>query len=84
MKVIIVSKVFPKKHPSAGYPTYFVQKILNSLLPKKYKPITEIGNPPKHHTIRAGHRWKVGEMASIRVWTGLPYRSKQNEIVQVM
>jgi hypothetical protein len=28
---------------------------------------------PKHHTIRAGHRWKVGDKFSPRVW----YRSKQ-------
>jgi hypothetical protein len=48
------------------------------------------GNPlyphmPKHHTIRAGHRWKVGDWFSPRVWgndinpkTGKigPYHSK--------
>lgn len=32
---------------------------------------------PKHHTIRAGHRWKVGDKFSPRVWSGKPYRSKQ-------
>ncbi len=31
----------------------------------------------KFHTIRKGNRWKVGEMASLRVWSGKPYRSKQ-------
>lgn len=31
----------------------------------------------KHHTIRAGHRWKVGDKFSPRVWSGIPYRSKQ-------
>lgn len=83
MKVIMVSKQFPKYHPKSGQPTHFVQKILHSLLPSGYKPITEIGNPAKYHTIRAGERWKVGEMASIRIWTGLPYRSKQEEICKV-
>lgn len=32
---------------------------------------------PKHHTIRAGHRWKVGDKFSPRVWSGQPYKSKQ-------
>lgn len=31
---------------------------------------------PKWHTIRAGERWKVGDMFSPRVWSGKPYRSK--------
>ena len=32
---------------------------------------------PKHHTIRAGNRWKVGDKFSPRVWSGKPYNSKQ-------
>jgi hypothetical protein len=32
---------------------------------------------PKHHTIRAGHRWKAGDYFSPRVWSGKPYNSKQ-------
>jgi len=31
----------------------------------------------KHHTIRAGHNWKVGDKFSPRVWSGRPYNSKQ-------
>ena len=31
----------------------------------------------KHHTIRSGHRWKVGDKFSPRVWSGKPYNSKQ-------
>lgn len=31
----------------------------------------------KGHTIRAGHRWKVGDKFSPRVWSGKPYNSKQ-------
>jgi len=37
----------------------------------------------KYHTIRTGNRWKVGDMASLRVWSGYPYRSKQVEFAQV-
>lgn len=41
----------------------------------------ELGNihnhTPKHHTIRAGKRWKTGDMASLRVWSGNPYNSPQ-------
>jgi len=32
---------------------------------------------PKHHTIRSGNRWKVGDKFSPRVWSGKPYKSKQ-------
>jgi hypothetical protein len=34
---------------------------------------------PKHHTIRAGNRWKAGEWFSPRIWSGKPYASKQIE-----
>lgn len=33
----------------------------------------------KHHTIRGGNRWKVGDLFSPRVWSDKPYRSKQIE-----
>lgn len=32
---------------------------------------------PKHHTIRAGNRFKAGDYFSPRVWSGKPYNSKQ-------
>jgi hypothetical protein len=32
---------------------------------------------PKHHTIRAGNRFKAGDKFSPRVWSGKPYNSKQ-------
>lgn len=34
---------------------------------------------PKFHTIRAGNRWKVGDEYSPRIWSGMPYKSKQVE-----
>lgn len=32
---------------------------------------------PKYHTIREGNHFKVGDMFSPRVWSELPYKSKQ-------
>ncbi len=83
MKVLTFSKQFPKDHPKEGQQTHFVQKVLHSLLPDSYEPATGIGWPAKLHTIRAGNRWKVGDMASLRVWSDKPYRSKQVEFAQV-
>jgi hypothetical protein len=31
----------------------------------------------KLHTIRSGNRWKAGDKASLRVWSGTPYNSPQ-------
>lgn len=42
--------------------------------------VSIMGFTPKHHTMRAGKRWKDGEMASLRVWSGKPYNSGQIEI----
>lgn len=33
--------------------------------------------PQKHHIIRMGNRWKVGDWFSPRIWSGTPRRSKQ-------
>ncbi len=88
-KVITVSRVFPKYHPKAGQPTYFVEKICVSLLmdlksiytadtPKEFlQSLSKDFFHAKHHTIRAGKRWKTGDKASIRVWSDKPYRSPQ-------
>lgn len=96
-KVITFSRVFPSYHPRAGEPTYFVEKVWESIYLTGDNPTwmgehyTEITNKvpglkniglhkvydPKHHTIRAGHRWKVGDWFGPRVWSGKPYNSKQ-------
>jgi hypothetical protein len=87
-RVITFSRTFPAYHPRAGEPTYFVEKLYKSILkPTDHVPITGIESglslfaladaQPKHHTIRAGHRWKVGDWFSPRVWSGKPYNSKQ-------
>lgn len=37
----------------------------------------------KSQTVRKSCRFKVGEVISLRQWTGLPYRSKQKKICWV-
>lgn len=92
MKVITFSRFFPVTHPKAGQETYFIEKIWDSLpgIPSAYTDrldnerlnFIRCGNDivwPKHHTIRAGERWRVGDWFSPRVWCGKPYASKQLE-----
>lgn len=90
-RVITFSRTFPRYHPKAGQPTYFVRSIWESLcqmnqLPDMNMPdlddelksfYEKVTYTPKHHTIRAGHRWKAGDWFSPRVWSGKPYNSKQ-------
>jgi hypothetical protein len=89
MKVITFSRQFPVKHPKAGEQTFFVEKITRGLHSQGVRPWNipdEIFNTEayyivdgKHHTIRAGNRWKVGDWFSPRIWSGKPYASKQIE-----
>lgn len=100
-KVMTFSRVFPSYHPKAGQPTYFMEKIHKSidrgLLDgnKHFVPhaVNQMFNfavysevIPKHHTIRAGHHWKVGDWFRPVVWgndvnpksgRSGPYHSKQ-------
>jgi hypothetical protein len=75
--VLMVSEQFSKKHKRAGEPTEFVEKVERK---------------EKIHTIRANYElWakrfekiKNGEAyLSIRIWTALPYRSKQKEVFRL-
>lgn len=87
-KVITVSRHFMSEHPKAGKPTFFAEKIMAALA--EYMPGYSIPSDftdwdwheyynarPKLHTIRSGKRWKVGDMMSVRVWSGKPYTSHQ-------
>ena len=102
-RVITFSRQFPSYHPRAGKPTYFVEKVWQSIgLPgyeftSKFEKIPgdfkssiawgyRIPDGSKHHTIRAGHHWKVGDWFRPVVWgddinpkSGRkgPYQSKQ-------
>lgn len=84
-KVITFSRIFPSYHPRKGEPTYFVEKIWKSIKEDSVKHLdvpdislhTFFDCDPKHHTIRAGHRFKAGDWFSPRVWSGKPYNSKQ-------
>lgn len=87
-KVIIFSREFPAYHPEAGQPTYFVEKCIKGF-PEFDNPVMDLFSliplaidqfasfKPKLHTIRKGHRFKVGDKFSPRIWSGKPYRSKQ-------
>lgn len=95
MKVLTFSRYFPKGHPRQGEPTFFMEKILSSLgvtmktLPAHLSSIVNdfqmlcAPEETKHTTIRAGERFKPGDMVSLRVWSDKPYRSKQIEFAQV-
>jgi hypothetical protein len=88
-RVITFSRTFPKGHPKEGKPTYFVEKFWSSIGNKDLEDkwvftegskesfwnICDLYNE-KHHTIRSGNRWKVGDKFSPRVWSGKPYQSK--------
>lgn len=85
-----LSRVFPAYHPRAGEPTYFVEKMWESIYlenPEWLQDKLELQSTfalaqsgiytPKHHTIRAGHHVKPGDFIRLSVWSGKPYRSKQ-------
>jgi hypothetical protein len=91
-KVLTFSRTFPSYHPKKGQPTYFVEKLIRSFDPQlSFEQIANFGikigeiinydifkdAEPKHHTIRSGNRFKVGDMFSPRVWSGKPCASKQ-------
>lgn len=85
-RVITFSRNFPAYHKKAGQPTHFVEKVVRSLHEMGVRPFDvscEFNEEMyylcegKHHTIRAGKRWKVGDWFSPRVWSGKPYASKQ-------
>lgn len=91
-KVIIFSTVFPSHHPKSGKPTHFVEKLHKSLdMDREPDDVISItaeqinffnlhvfsNCEPKHHTVRQGHRWKEGDIFSPRIWSGIPYQSKQ-------
>ncbi len=89
MRVITFSTKFPIKHPKKGICTFFMEGILNSLgynihnVPKESRRVINdfamMEGSKKHHTIRAGNRWKVGDLFSPRIWSDKPYASKQIE-----
>ncbi len=91
-KVITFSRGYPGYHPKAKEDTFFAEKIWASFAQLGI-PTEQYKNQfiwprgwfdqkfePKGHTIRAGHRFKVGEKFSPRVWSGKPYKSRQIRI----
>jgi hypothetical protein len=80
-KKITFSRKFPAKHPRAGEPTQFMEKIICGL-PDEVANSVEFEQamialrmdpgfyvePPKYHTIRTGKSWKVGDILVPCVW----------------
>lgn len=82
---------FPKYHPRAGEPTGFIEAIYSSIffilqLPKELETTFNhdlfLNGVAKCTTIRAGNRWKVGDLFTPVVWSGRPYHSKQIKICE--
>ena len=88
-KVITFSRTFIGNHTRKGEPTWFVEKVFAGLAETMFGEFKipehfidwdwhEYYNGiPKYHTIRAGHRFKVNDWFSPRIWSGRPYNSKQ-------
>lgn len=57
------------------YPNQWVNKY--PILMDLFMNPDVISFPSKLHTIRAGHRWKAGDVFSPRVWSSKPYASPQ-------
>lgn len=95
--VITLSVSFLAKHPRAGEPTFFKEKLLNVIEKRDYTDFKRNHNlirikSRKRHTIRSNYPlWKKridevikGEaVLSVRQWTGKPYASKQIEIARL-
>lgn len=68
------------------YPTMDILKLNEPEMDQKVKdflasiPEEYASKGNKSHTVRAGHRWNVGDMFSPRVWSGVPYNSPQIKI----
>jgi len=88
-------RTFPHYHPRKGEPTYFVEKIWESIglpdkefsfnLPDQYVNYIRRydGSFPKHHTIRAGNRFKPGDFVRPCVWRLPGGRfAKGNKLIQ--
>lgn len=75
--VVLLSKVFFEGHPKAGQPTNFAQSVKDGC---------------KRHTVRSNYAYwekkiaalkKQGGTLCIRQWSGKPYRSQQETILEV-
>lgn len=82
----LLSRYFPSYHQRKGEPTYFIEKLWQSIgqpddaiVNQFIWPEDWLSEPfdPKHHTIRAGNKVKAGDTVTFFVWSGRPYHSKQ-------
>lgn len=75
--VVLLSKVFFEGHPKAGQPTNFAKSVKDGC---------------KRHTVRSNYAYwekkiaalkKQGGTLCIRQWSGKPYRSQQETVLEV-
>lgn len=81
-KVTTFSRSFPSYHPKSGNPTFFVENIQHQFGCIWLDEMSEecqktVRLRPKKHTVRKGSCFKAGEKFSPRIWSGVPYKSKQ-------
>jgi hypothetical protein len=97
--VVLLSKTFFPQHPKAGEKTDFRSKIANSVVCKDCDDACDIcehygskGRGRKIHTCRKNYAYwqdkidrlkEVGGVLSVRQWTGNPYRSTQERIIDI-
>lgn len=93
--ILTLSKRFPLSHSEKGKPTYFKEKLNNTICDVE-STISDIDSMEvrerKIHTIRANFaRWKHnldkisggGFYLSVRQWSARPYNSPQEEVFQL-
>jgi hypothetical protein len=87
--VLMVSRVFPKGHPREGSETRFYEKILSgcgSDIPWEDDGLPKITTIRSNYDLWAKRAEQINAgkaVLSLRQWSGLPYRSKQIEFMQL-
>lgn len=86
-RVLMLAKTFPAYHVRKGEPTEFVDSYFRHLQEIYLKDTlggvgVHIHQKVKKHTMRTGHRWRTGDIADVREWSGAPYRTKQVKLFE--
>jgi hypothetical protein len=80
--VLTVSKTFFPKHPKAGQLTYFEEKI-TAFQGNAYKKIHTCRSNYGYWAKRISRLKETGGVLSVRQWSGKPYRSPQEIVIDI-
>jgi hypothetical protein len=80
--VLLLSKTFPPKHPKAGEPTYFAEKV-SSFIDNADRKIHTLRRNYDFWEKRIGTLKSKGGVLSLRQWSGRPYHSPQEKIIDI-